>query len=159
MTKKITAIILSFIILAIASDISAAEMHNCRNQEWKQKIMSEKIAFLTIEMNISPEEAQIFWPVYNQIWEEKDQAMMSIFKAFRELEQAVKDGKSGKELEKLTDVYLSAKDKQREIDSKAAEAFKAVLPAEKVARLYIGEEKFRRQQIHKLHGKPNGKPE
>ena len=35
-------------------------------EDWKEKIQSEKIAFLTTEIGLTPEEAQAFWPVYNQ---------------------------------------------------------------------------------------------
>ena len=36
----------------------------------------------------------------------------------------------------------------------AADKYKSVLPVEMVAKLYIGEEKFRRQHIRNLHNKP-----
>ena len=75
--------------------------------------MSEKIAFLTSEMQITPEEAQVFWPVYNQIWKEKDEVMKKIFKSFRELEEALDSGKSGKEINKLMEAYLAAEQQQR----------------------------------------------
>ena len=38
---------------------------------WHDKMMSEKIAFITTELELTPEEAQVFWPVYNQIAKEK----------------------------------------------------------------------------------------
>ena len=37
-----------------------------RDESWKEKMRSEKIAFLTNEISLTPEEAQLFWPVYNQ---------------------------------------------------------------------------------------------
>ena len=37
------------------------------------------------------------------------------------------------------------------VDNGSADRFMKVLPVEKVAKLYLAEEKFRRQQIHKLH--------
>ena len=44
----------------------------------------------------------------------------------------------------------TAQEKQRKIDDDAADKYKKVLPTTKVAKLYIGEEKFRRQHIRKL---------
>ena len=139
-------------ILALSFMLAGAE-NKC---EWKEKMMSERVAFLTMEMNLTPEEAQVFWPIYNQIHTEKDKAMHDVFSAYKVLEDAVKAGKPEKEISKLLDAYLAAKEKQSEIEKAADEKFRKVLPTEKVARLYLGEEKFRRQHIRKLHGKPDG---
>ena len=111
--------------------------------------MSEKIAFLTMEMNITPEEAQVFWPVYNQIENEKDAALEEVIRSYKALNTAVEQNK---DVEKCLEAYMAAQEKLREIDSEASEKYKAVLPVEKVAKLYVAEEKFRRQQIRKLHG-------
>ena len=121
--------------------------------DWKEKMMSERIAFLTLEMNLTPEEAQVFWPVYNQINGEKDEAIHNVFKAYKALEEAIKAERSEKEVSKLLDAYLSAKAAQSEFEKKADEQFRKVLPVSKVAKLYLGEEKFRRQHIRKLHEK------
>lgn len=158
LTIKAIASILIALGMIQATDILAetGSSQPYRGEEWKQKMMSEKIAFLTTELNITPEEAQIFWPVYNQVWKEKDEAMEAVFKSGKALSDAVESGKSEKEIAKCLDAYLKAQERQRALDTGAPERFKAVLPVEKVARLYIAEEKFRRQQIHKLHGKQEG---
>jgi arginyl-tRNA--protein-N-Asp/Glu arginylyltransferase len=116
--------------------------------------MSEKIAFLTMELGITPKEAQAFWPVYNQVEQERDEAVRKVFQTFKEMEDAVAAGKSEKEVSKLLNNYLDALEKQGDIESKAAEKYAKVLPMEKVAKLYVGEEKFRRQQIRRLHPNP-----
>ena len=119
-------------------------------EDWKEKFQSEKIAFLTLEIGLTPQEAQVFWPVYNEINEEKDQAMYEIIKYYWEMSKAIEAGKSEKEIKTLLDKYLEAQEKQRKIDEDAAEKYKKVLSTTKVAKLYIGEEKFRRQHIRKL---------
>ena len=132
--------------------MTASAHKNC-NQDWKQKMMSEKIAFLTAEMDLTPEEAQAFWPVYNEVNKRSDEAMHKVFGTFKALEQALNEGKSEKEVQKLLDEYLKALDMQKEANKEAADKYKKVLPAEKVARLYVGEERFRRQHIRRLHSK------
>ncbi|MBR0321237.1 MAG: hypothetical protein IIX08_02485 [Bacteroidales bacterium] len=119
-------------------------------EDWKEKFQSEKIAFLTLEIGLTPQEAQVFWPVYNEINEEKDQAMYEIIKYYWEMSKAIEAGKSEKEIKTLLDKYLEAQEKQRKIDEDAAEKYKKVLSTTKVAKLYIAEEKFRRQHIRKL---------
>ena len=116
--------------------------------------MSEKVAFLTVEMGITPEEAQVFWPIYNEVSKKNDEAMHKVFTSYKALDQALNEGKGSKEIQKLLDAYLDAIEEQKELNSDAADKYKSVLPVEKVARLYIGEEKFRRQHIRNLHNKP-----
>ena len=144
-------------ILCVAGMAVTVQAQDKRNDDWKQKMMSEKIAFLTNEMQITPEEAQSFWPVYNQIFKDKDEALKNVFKTFRELEEAIENGKSEKEIKRLLAAYLEAEQRQRDTDSQVAEQIGKVLPVEKTARFFIAEEKFRRQQIHRLHGKPESR--
>ena len=145
---------MTFIAAMMLALTGTASASTSWTENWKEKMMSEKIAFLTIELGITPEEAQAFWPVYNEINKERDEAMHNVFKTYKALENAVEAGKSEKEVSSLLDKYLDALDAQREVESKAAGRYRKVLSEDKVAKLYIGEEKFRRQHIRRLHNKP-----
>ena len=138
------------IVAILVFGAANAFANNETKEDWKEKIQSEKIAFLTMEIGLTPQEAQVFWPVYNEINEEKDQAMYEVIKYYWEMSKAIEAGKSEKEIKALLDKYLEAQEKQRKIDEDAAEKYKKVLSTTKVAKLYIGEEKFRRQHIRKL---------
>ena len=145
---------LKFIICTAAVSLFAVSMEaSCpegEGKDWRERIMSEKIAFLTGVIGLTPEEAQAFWPVYNQTWDERGKAQFAVMKAYRELEEAV-DGNRTKDIPALLDKYLDAIKVRNKTDEACADKFRKVLPVEKVAKLYIGEERFRRQQIHKLH--------
>ena len=139
-------------IAALAASISiAAQPHHDGKHDWKEKLQSEKIAFLTMEMDITPEEAQAFWPVYNLIEKEKDAALHEVINAHKALATAL-ESNNASQTEACLDNYLKAQDKFREIESKAGKEYRKTLPVEKVAKLYIAEEKFRRQHIRRLHG-------
>ena len=146
-------------MLALILGTTAVSASDNHQNDWKQKMMSEKIAFLTMEMGITPEEAQAFWPVYNQVDKKRDEAMHKVFKSFKALEDAVSTGKNEKELDRLLENYLDALEEQGEVEKDAYEDYAKVLPVEKLAKLYVGEEKFRRQHIRKLHagGRPGPK--
>lgn len=157
MNKIGISLIIYIGILLISSISLHAQPPKDNDKGWKERIMSEKIAFLTTEADITPEEAQKFWPVYNQIWEERWQSRHEVMDCFRKLDTAIKDKKSSKEISALLDLYLAKIDQMNEKDRKAAERFKQILPTEKVAKIYVSEEKFRRQQIHKLHHQEQSK--
>lgn len=145
MKKTLFILLISFVLTGTAS-----ASHN-NEGDWRQKIMSEKIAFLTMETGITPEEAQVFWPVYNEVSKMKDEAMHEVFKTYMELEKGIAEKKAEKEISKLLKSYIDALENQKEVDSDAYEKYIKALPMEKVAKLYVGEEKFRRQHIRKLH--------
>lgn len=155
--KKIMTI---FAIVATMTCMSvSAQAHRGRGEDWKEKMKAEKIAFLTLEVGLTPEEAQAFWPVYNQIETEKDEAMFAMIKAYKEMRKAIEEKKGDKEISALLDKYLETQKKLNDIENGIAARYKTVLPVEKVAKLYVAEEEFRRQQIRRLHHGGDGKPQ
>ena len=118
-------------------------------KQWQERIESEKIAFLTNEMSLTPKEAQAFWPIYNQAQKEQREAIEASMKTFAELDKAIRDGKTGREVNDLLEKYTKAVDDQN-VSSKYLKEYLKVLPAEKVGKLLIGEEKFRQSQINRL---------
>ncbi len=144
--------------MMLAFTVSAAAHRNA-GEDWKEKMMSEKIAFLTVEMGLTPEEAQTFWPIYTEVNKAKDAATHKVFRTYKKLKETMEAGKSEKEVAKALDKYLDALEDQREMDDKAADKFRKALPVEKVAKLYLGEEKFRRQHIRKMRSNHGHKPE
>lgn len=156
--KKITTIFAA--LAAMICLCCDADARTSWGEDWKEKLMAEKIAFLTLEVGLTPEEAQAFWPVYNQVEKEKDEAMFNVIRTYREMNKAIDEKKGEKEISALLDKYLEAQKKVNAIENGMAVKYKAVLPVEKVVKLYIAEEKFRRQQIRKLHdgeGRPQPK--
>ena len=150
--KQITTILVALAAMACLSFTS----HASWGDDWKEKVMAEKIAFLTLEVGLTPEEAQVFWPVYNQVEKEKDEAMFNVIRTYKEMSKALEEKKNEKEVSALLDKYLEAQKKLNEIENGVAENYKAVLPVDKVVKLYVAEEKFRRQQIRKLHNGEGG---
>ena len=118
-------------------------------KQWQERLESEKIAFLTNEMSLTPREAQAFWPLYNQAQQEQREAIEASMKAFSELDKAIRDGKTGRDLNALLENYTKAVDDQN-VSAKYLKEYLKVLPAEKVGKLLLGEEKFRQSQINRL---------
>ena len=59
----------------------------------------------------------------------------------------------------MLDDYLAAKQAVQDAGKQDAEKYRKFLPGKKVAKLYVAEEKFRRQSIRNLGGqKPFGAP-
>lgn len=142
-----------FLILAIMAILPlAADAQECKGKnEWKERMLQEKIAFLSTEVGFTTEEAQAFWPVYNKAEENMDQARHRIMSAYRTLSNGFQSGAGNREIETMFNAYLAALEEESSLRASLAEEYGRVLPKVKVAKLFVAEEKFRRQQIHKLH--------
>ncbi len=158
MKKSVLYIALAVLaaMLAVPTAAYAQDKKGGKDDEWRERIESKKIAFLTSEMDLTPEEARVFWPVYNKAREEMREAMDKVMKTFGQMDRAVKEGKSEKEISALVHAYTAALAATKGVEEKNAKAYEQVISPVKVAKLLVGEEKFRMQQIRKL-GSPDGK--
>ena len=153
--KKIYTIALTIVTLFLC----AASFGQNRNsgRDWHSKMKAEKIAFLTDAMDLSPAEAEKFWPVYNKAEGERREAWEQLFTAFKELKDGIDSGKDDKEISALLDKYLQAEQANQGIDRKYVSEYRKILSNKKIAKLFLGEEDFRRMQIHKLNKNDNSK--
>lgn len=128
-----------------------------RKKDW-ERIQSEKIAFITQELDLTPEEAQVFWPVYNQCWKEVLSSHKATRDAFDEIRGKKGDELSEKEMEKKLDAYIQATTKSNQVMADWYPKFKKVLPIRKVAKLYQAEEAFQMRMINNLRKHPGQNP-
>ena len=148
--KNYVRILLSAILFAFC--LSADGQNNNPAADWMARMRSEKIAFLTSEMGLTPEEAQVFWPVYNKAEAEETAAFNETRKCFSALDEAVQQKKSQSEITRLLHEYTAAVTKSQGIQAKYVSQYEKILSAEKVAKLFLAEERFRNNQIMRLQG-------
>jgi hypothetical protein len=150
--KKLISVLCAITLVGVMA--YAQPKNNKGAEQWREKVRAEQVAFITNELNLTEAEAQVFWPVYNDIQNKRREAFQASAKAFMELQKGIE----GKDVEKLLNEYLECKKASEKLESEAVVRFKKVLPVEKVAKLFLAEEKFRHQQINRLGqgGHPNG---
>ena len=148
--KKVISIVCALTLLAATAFAQGPRQSRGDGNGWRERVRAEKVAFLTEEIDLTESEAQVFWPIYNQIQKEQRESFEEVRKAYEAMEKGLKDGKSGKDMEKLVKAYIDAKDKNDGIETRAFNKLMKALPAEKVARYFVAEEKFRHQQIGRL---------
>jgi len=61
--KNLKMILAGFMLLAFTFNAQS----QCRNPQRLEQIKSQKVAFYTTKLNLSPAEAEKFWPVYNEM--------------------------------------------------------------------------------------------
>ena len=149
--KKVFSVLCALVVLSMGAFAQGPQgPRRGADNGWRERVRAEKVAFLTEEIDLSESEAQVFWPIYNQLQKEQRDSFEAVQKAYAAMAKGVTDGKTGKEMEKLVNAYIDAKSKNEGIETRYFNKLMKALPAEKVARYYVAEEKFRHQQIGRL---------
>jgi len=148
--------IIATFVLLVSAAVATVNAQPADKTERKEKLEALRVAFITKELNLTSEEAEKFWPVYNQREAEQEE----IRKQLRENHKGKNiDEMTDAEVEKLIEKQLELRQKELDIDKKYASKLKEVLPVKKVAKLPVAEKKFREeviQQWKENHQKPGG---
>lgn len=130
---------------------SKEDIENFR-QGARDRIQSEHIAYLTSELELTPVEAEKFWPIYNKAHKEQMENNQEYRNALKNLKAALKENKGESEVKAALDAYNKAKDGQRNVLADYQKDFIKILGVVKTAKLYVAEDSFRTRQIHNLTG-------
>lgn len=146
--------LLGMLLLAPLS-LLAQEDKEKDEKEREEKIDRLKIAFITTELNLTSEEAEKFWPVYNEL----DDKIRELKKANRKIEKEVRDN-----YETLTDADAKTKmatifendEKETKLRKEYAEKFSKIIGEKRSLKLLSLEHEFRRELLDRLREQPGG---
>lgn len=145
MKRGIRIILASFIVLmSFTLNAQDKDSHKAR----MEKFRAEKVSFLTTKLDLTPSEAEKFWPIYNQMDKERWEAQ----KCRRDLENKVSEAEeslSDNEIIKLTREFSGSMQKEGTLMTSYNEKLLKVLPPKKVLKLYKAENEFRMNMIRK----------
>jgi hypothetical protein len=111
-----------------------------------EKIKAEKISFFTSKLDLTPSEAQAFWPVYNE-FEKKRFEIMQLKHDFERMPDEKVTNISSSEIEKMTNNYIGAFEKEAQLLKEYNKQFLKILPRKKVLIMYRTENEFREHLI------------
>ena len=135
-----------FIFLSLVTLIASGQD---KFQERLNNLRAQKIAFITQRINLTTDEAQVFWPVYNELSQKKD----VLNKRRKEITYELKhnwDNYSETEKEALADEFVGLKLKDANLEIEYHERFKKILSIEKVLRLYQAEVAFKNYLLNRI---------
>jgi ABC-type uncharacterized transport system substrate-binding protein len=113
----------------------------------KESLEAMKVSFITQKINLTPEEAQVFWPIYNQYETELD----ALRKKRKDDKATVTDD------EKLVDGEIIFRQQELDIIKKYHAQFKKILPIKKVALLYKAQEDYKKELLKQIQEKARNK--
>lgn len=150
---------LSFCSMTFAQkETDGAKKDNKFNREKAmEEIQSRKIAFFTKALELSSEEAKVFWPVYDKCEKEINAARKEMGKSAKALQDACKEGKSDEEIRSLAETYYQNLERVSSLQKLHYYEYQKVLPIKKAAMVRMVEERFMNSLIREWR-KPVQKP-
>lgn len=133
---------LIFGLILLLSQVFTFDVSYAQTQKPKaREIEAIKIGYITRSLDLTPEESQKFWPVYNQY--QKDLTLLNQQKRQARIQNANNP-------DKLIDDDFTFDTKMLEMRKKYRVKFNQVISDEKVKRLYVAERDFREELIKQL---------
>ena len=141
--KKLTFLILTLLATSIVFGQSSKD-----KKPSKEKVKAMKVGYITKKLDLTPEEAQKFWPVYNEF----DAKMDEIHKSIRKMHKKDNgiDEMTDEEVEKMINAHTKLRQKELDIHKEYHLKFKTVLPIKKVAKLYKANHDFKRDLLKRI---------
>ena len=139
------------ILLLFLSPTVMAQPEHEPSQKKKEKIEQLKIAFFTTELDLTTEEAEKFWPVYNEMAEKLKSERKTQRKTAKEINENIETLSDTELTEKVTTIFdseISEAEIKKEYNEKIAE----IIGVKKATKLLSLEREFNRELLKKLKG-------
>ncbi|NLU37444.1 MAG: hypothetical protein GXX78_00980 [Bacteroidales bacterium] len=107
-----------------------------------EKFKAKKIAYITEAINLTPAEAEKFWPVYNEFEQKKFALMIERHKMELMLDKNSENLNDEKYIE-LSRKFSAQQSLEGDLFKEYNEKFLKLLPPKKVVRLYVAEMNFK----------------
>ena len=123
-------------------------------KEKREKIKALKVAFITEQLDLTTDEAQKFWPIYNaneeKQFELRHKKMRSIINKF---ENGGLEKLSDKEATALIDQIETIEDELHASKKAYIKELKTVISAKKIIKLKKAEDEFNKKLLKQFRGK------
>ncbi len=133
------------LILAISFGITLVSL--AQDPATNPKIEAARIALITERLNLTPEQAEKFWPVYKEYTNKRREIMLE----FRQRTQGVDPNTvSDEEAKRLVQIQLERKQKELNLEKQYSEKILNVISTRQLVSLRQAEQDFRRIIYEKI---------
>ena len=109
-----------------------------------ERLQAYRVAIFTEVLRLTPEEAQGFWPVYNEYLDNRDR-MQEDMKSKKQL-----DAMSDSEVEDQVKRHFEMRQRDLEMERDLYQKLRKVLPLRKIVKIPTAEREFRERLLIKL---------
>jgi hypothetical protein len=118
-----------------------------QDEEALKKVEAARIALITERLELSPEQAEKFWPLYREYVAKRQDLRREYVDARKE---ANREQMSEEESKKLLNKGLELKERQLALDKLYSERFNSVITTRQILQLRKAEEDFRQMLMERL---------
>jgi len=123
-------------------------------REKKEQIKAMKVAYITNELSLTPDEAAKFWPLYNAFEEKQQEIRKQKLKGYLDrIDDESFDNLSEKEASTLLAQMESTEDELYQAKKKFVASLKGVISPLKILKLKKAEEGFNRKLLQQYRDK------
>jgi hypothetical protein len=127
-------------------------------KEKKEQIKAMKVAYITSELSLTPEEAAKFWPLYNAFEDKQHEIRAQKLKGYLDrIDDESFDNVSEKEAATLLAQMESTEDELHQAKKKFIASLKGVISPLKILKLKKAEEGFNRKLLQQYRNKRIGR--
>ncbi len=112
-------------------------------EQIKDRIKAKRVAFITDKLELSSQEAQVFWPLYNG-FKEKERALREDLRPSKKIAEM-----TDQEVEQLLEDRLDNEEELLAAKREFLKEAKQVLPIKKLAKLYRAERRFKEMVLQR----------
>lgn len=112
-----------------------------------EKIEAARIALITKELNLTPDQAQRFWPIYNEFKSKRSELSRGFKQQKRDFDAA---SATEEERKQMLDLSLELKQNQLNLEKEYSQKLLNVITSRQIIQLRQAEDKFRRLLIERL---------
>ena len=142
--------VVTFMMLLFTPSTFAQPGSGDKAQSKKEKIEQLKIAFITKELDLNQEQAEKFWPVYNEMADE----VKAERKIRREISKDLKDNfevLSDDDIKSKANKVLDSEIAEAELKKEYHEKIAGIIGYRKATKLLSLEQRFKRELLNKLN--------
>ena len=148
--------ILPLLIAFISLNAMAQDAQFIRKK--KEQIKALKVAFITNELSLTPDEAEKFWPLFNAFEDKQQEIKTQKLKGYlNRMDDDSFDKLSDKEASTLLNQMESSEDELYQLKKKFVTSLKGVISPVKILKLKKAEENFNRKLLQQYRDKNLGK--
>ena len=139
MNTKIICFIIPFLFLY--------QLSVGQDRDARQKIESARIALITERLGLTPEQAEKFWPIYNEYNNQRRNLVQELQEARRNVDMQNLSEEQGQALMKHG---LDIKERQLQLEKQYSQRLTQVISTQQMLKLRKAEDDFRKMIIQRL---------
>lgn len=120
-----------------------------RAEEKRQKIQAMKVAYLTQSMNLTSNESEKFWPLYNEYSTKRTAENKQYREALKAYKKIGFDKLDEKQSEEMVNNELLHDQRMLELKKEYIPKFKAMIGSKKLVQLFTAEKEFQKLLLQK----------